>query len=124
MIFAKDAKDEAPRAVGVEVVHGKYLYKASKGELSDADRGKAVEGGNCYFASAEVIVSGGSFNTPQLLMLSGIGDAAKLDGARHRRTARRRLQRELAPVIDLPGVGRNLQDRYEVSVISEMKTDF
>jgi choline dehydrogenase-like flavoprotein len=45
-----------------------------------------------------VILSGGAFNSPQLLMLSGIGPAAHLRGMG-------------IPVLhDLPGVGRNLQD--------------
>ncbi len=57
-------------------------------------------------ASREVILAGGAFNTPQLLMLSGIGP----------RTA---LERHGIPVrVDLPGVGRNLQDRYEVGVVN------
>jgi choline dehydrogenase-like flavoprotein len=56
-----------------------------------------------------VIVCGGAFNSPQLLMLSGIGPRAE-------------LERLGIPVrIDLPGVGRNLQDRYEVGVIHRMK---
>ncbi|UVC19430.1 GMC oxidoreductase [Mesorhizobium onobrychidis] len=124
LIFTKDQNEPAPRVVGVEVVRGAYLYKASKGNLTDADRSKAVKDGTAkYFASAEVIVSGGSFNTPQLLMLSGIGDAAMLKalGIAGPRDAD---GTELTPVIDLPGVGRNLQDRYEVSVISEMKSEF
>jgi choline dehydrogenase len=52
----------------------------------------------------EVVVCGGAFNTPQLLMLSGIGPAAEL--RRHGIDVR----------VDLAGVGRNLQDRYEVAV--------
>ena len=53
-------------------------------------------------ARREVILCGGAFNTPQLLMLSGIGPAAE-------------LRAHGIPVrVDLPGVGRNLQDRYEV----------
>ncbi|MEN2976399.1 GMC family oxidoreductase N-terminal domain-containing protein (plasmid) [Tistrella bauzanensis] len=49
-------------------------------------------------ARIEVILSGGAFNSPQLLMLSGIGPAAHLRGMG-------------IPVLhDLPGVGRNLQD--------------
>src|SRR5262249_57766362 len=48
------------------------------------------------------------FNTPQLLMLSGIGPSETL--ARH----------GIEPKIDLPGVGRNLQDRYEISVANRM----
>jgi choline dehydrogenase-like flavoprotein len=59
-------------------------------------------------ARREVILAGGAFNTPQLLMLSGIGDPTVLDkcGIRTR--------------VGLPGVGRNLQDRYEVPVVSRM----
>ena len=60
----------------------------------------------------EVIVAGGAFNSPQLLMLSGIGPAAE-------------LQRHGIPVrVDLPGVGRNLQDRYEIGVVNRMSRDW
>jgi choline dehydrogenase len=54
------------------------------------------------------VLAGGAFNTPQLLMLSGIGDAAAV--ARH----------GITPRVNNPAVGRNLQDRYEISVISRM----
>jgi choline dehydrogenase len=54
--------------------------------------------------SAEIVLSGGAINSPQLLQLSGVGSAT-----------------ELAPlgidvVADLPGVGENLQDHLEVYV--------
>jgi choline dehydrogenase len=63
-------------------------------------------------AAREVILAGGAFNTPQLLMLSGIGP-------------REELERHGIPVrVDLPGVGQNLQDRYEVGVVAEMRKDF
>ncbi len=51
-----------------------------------------------FRASREVILAGGAYNSPQLLMLSGIGPAEALS----------RLQ--IPVVADLPGVGRNLQD--------------
>jgi choline dehydrogenase len=52
-------------------------------------------------ARAEVVLSGGAFGSPQLLMLSGIGPAAQ-------------LQALGIPVVrDLPGVGRNLQDHLD-----------
>jgi choline dehydrogenase-like flavoprotein len=55
-----------------------------------------------------VILSGGAFNTPQLLMLSGIGPRAVLEPLG-------------IPVrVEVPGVGKNLQDRYEVGVINRM----
>ncbi len=49
-------------------------------------------------ARREVILSGGAFNSPQLLMLSGLGVADQLKG------------HGIAPLRDLPGVGANLQD--------------
>jgi choline dehydrogenase-like flavoprotein len=64
------------------------------------------KGGEVHTAMArrEVILAGGVINSPQLLMLSGIGDAASLRGA------------GIAPVIDLPGVGANLQDHMSVAL--------
>ncbi|HEY5208444.1 MAG TPA: choline dehydrogenase [Stellaceae bacterium] len=49
-------------------------------------------------AAREVILSGGTYNSPQLLMLSGIGPADDL------------TTHGIKPVLDLPGVGRNLQE--------------
>jgi choline dehydrogenase len=51
-----------------------------------------------YRARREVVLSGGAFNTPQLLQLSGIGPAELL------------AEHDIAPLLDLPAVGRNLQD--------------
>jgi choline dehydrogenase-like flavoprotein len=59
-------------------------------------------------ARREVIVSGGAINSPQLLMLSGVGEADAL----------RRL--DLPVVADLPGVGRNLQDHPFVTMMWEV----
>jgi choline dehydrogenase-like flavoprotein len=78
---------EGVRATGVE-----YRRKGAVGEAR---------------ARRDVILSGGVFNTPQLLMLSGIGpaDALKDHG--------------IAPVVDSPGVGRNLQDHIGVIVTAK-----
>jgi choline dehydrogenase len=50
----------------------------------------------------EVIVSGGAYNSPQLLMLSGIGPAEHL------------ASRLIMPIADRPAVGRNLQDHVTI----------
>ena len=55
-------------------------------------------------ADAEVILAGGTVNSPQLLMLSGIGPANELKAA------------GISVIHDLPGVGKNLQDHPMVSV--------
>ncbi|WP_162084404.1 GMC family oxidoreductase [Sulfuriferula nivalis] len=95
----------ALRAVGIEYMHGGgQSYKAHK--LSkDASRGEK----RVLFARREVILSGGAFNTPQLLKLSGIGPKEEL----------RQLGIDVR--VDLPGVGANLQDRYEVPVVLKLK---
>ncbi|QYJ02924.1 choline dehydrogenase [Nocardioides panacisoli] len=54
--------------------------------------------------AGEVILCGGAFNSPQLLQLAGIGDAEHLASV------------GVAPRLDLPGVGANLQDHLEVYV--------
>lgn len=69
---------EGRRAVGVEAKRG----------------GETLQ----YRARREVVLSGGAFNSPQLLQLSGIGPADLLK------------QHGIVPLLDLPGVGRNLQD--------------
>ena len=98
--------DNANRAVGVEYLKGERLYRAHANPSSDP--GKKLQA----FASRETILCGGAFNTPQLLMLSGIGPRQELE--RHGIEVR----------IELPGVGKNLQDRYEVSVVNRMKEDW
>jgi choline dehydrogenase len=75
---------EGHRAVGVEFVQNKQAVK--------------VRG------TREVLLSGGAVNTPQVLLLSGIGDAEIL----------RRF--EIPVTADLKGVGRNLQDHLDVSI--------
>ena len=97
--------DEQNRTTGVEYLKGERLYRAhgqpstAPGVLSTAE------------ATREVILCGGAFNTPQLLMLSGIGPRSILEpfGVQVR--------------VELSGVGKNLQDRYEVGVVNRMSFD-
>jgi choline dehydrogenase len=79
-----DSSSGTPRATGVEVSLG-------------GKRPVRVRG-------SEVILAGGAFNSPQLLQLSGIGNAEHLRSV------------GVDPVHDLPGVGENLQDHLEVYV--------
>lgn len=90
-------------ATGVEWLAGPHLYRASP-KSSAGSRGKRGES----FARHEIVLAGGAFASPQLLMLSGIGEPNHL----------RNLGIE--PRIVLPEVGRNLQDRYEIGVVHKM----
>ncbi|TAK84183.1 MAG: choline dehydrogenase [Aquabacterium sp.] len=76
--------DGGPRAAGVEFLQG--------------GRARSVQ------ARREVLLSAGAVQSPQLLMLSGIGPGAELQ--RH----------GLQVSVDLPGVGQNLQDHLDVMV--------
>src|SRR5215469_641898 len=97
--------DENCRAIGVEYLSGERLFRAHAQPNEHSVKMQRV------YASGEVILSGGVFNTPQLLMLSGIGPRAELE--RH----------GIGVKVDLPGVGKNLQDRYEVGVVNRMNFD-
>ena len=94
--------DEDQRAIGVEFLAGERLYRAHT-----APSGRAGERRELY-AAREVVLAGGAFNSPQLLMLSGIGPADVL------------RQHGIEPRVPLPGVGTNLQDRYEIGVVNRM----
>ncbi|WP_348630943.1 GMC family oxidoreductase N-terminal domain-containing protein [Mesorhizobium sp. M4A.F.Ca.ET.022.05.2.1] len=64
------------------------------------------------YAAREIIVTAGAINTPKLLMLSGLGNADDLK--RH----------DVDLIKHLPGVGQNLQDHIEVSIIHEVNGPF
>jgi choline dehydrogenase-like flavoprotein len=94
--------DDTSRAVGVEYQSGARLYRAHANP--NTQPGTTVQA----LAAKEVILAGGAFNTPQLLLLSGIGPQADLAAL------------GIPTRVDLPGVGCNLQDRYEVGVVNRM----
>jgi choline dehydrogenase len=75
---------DGSRAVGVDYLRGGRLARRAK--------------------AAEVILCGGAVNTPQLLQLSGVGDAEHLEGL------------GIPLVQHVPGVGENLQDHLEVYI--------
>lgn len=92
---------ENGRAVGVEYRHAGVLKQAR--------------------VTGEVIVSAGAINSPQILMLSGVGPAQHLGEV------------GIEPLLDLPGVGENLQDHFDcgleweatkpVSLTAELRID-
>jgi choline dehydrogenase len=76
---------ERGRAVGIEYVHRGKRYSACAGR--------------------EIVLAAGAINSPQLLLLSGIGPAADLRAA------------DVAVLHDLPGVGKNLQDHLNINLL-------
>jgi choline dehydrogenase len=77
---------EAGRAIGIEYVKGVDVERAQ--------------------THGEVLLAAGTYETPKILMLSGIGPAAHLTA------------HGIAVRADLPGVGENLQDHHEVPIVA------
>ncbi|KAJ3532862.1 hypothetical protein NM208_g8251 [Fusarium decemcellulare] len=100
-------RNNNPLAYGVEYMVGEGLYSAD-GRYDPGQTGKIRE----VHAKHEVIVSGGAFNTPQILMLSGIGPREELE------------RWNIPVVVDLPAVGSNLHDNYEVPVQMRAEEDW
>ncbi len=63
-------------------------------------------------ARKEIIVSAGAFQSPQILMLSGIGPAAHLKSM------------GLEAIVDAPEVGKNLQDHLDYTVLRKSKSPY
>jgi choline dehydrogenase len=102
-----NTEGEYPQAVGVEYLSGKSLYSA------DPRYNASVTGiAKRAFVRKEVILSGGAFNSPQLLKLSGIGPKAELESF------------GIEVLVDLPGVGANLQDNNELGLIASAPQPF
>jgi len=102
-----DTSVSPPRATGVEFLDGRHLYRASP-----ANRHASPGTPGTAKASREVIISAGAYNSPQLLKLSGIGPAAEL------------AKFNIPLIADLPGVGTNLQDHYEISLQAKVPKNF
>ncbi|KAH6697296.1 choline dehydrogenase [Plectosphaerella plurivora] len=100
VLFNKVRGQSLPRATGVEYIDGKSAFQ---GDLRFDPTAKKTT--RRVFARKEVILSGGSFGSPQLLLLSGVGPAADLKAL------------NIPVVADRPGVGRNMQDHNEIAVI-------
>jgi len=79
---------ENGRAVGVEYIRRRRRYTTR--------------------AEREVLLAGGAINSPQLLLLSGIGPAAELRAI------------GVPVMLDLPGVGKNLQDHLNVNIVQRV----
>lgn len=94
--------DENRRAIGVDYLKGAHLYRADPNCAGSPGTPRRLR------IRREVVLSGGAFNTPQLLMLSGIGPPAELRA------------HGIPVLVELTGVGQNLQDRYEIAVVNRL----
>ena len=105
---------ENARFSGVEFLKKERAYRADRDAARgdwrtwEETKGELLTVG----ANKEIIVAAGAFNTPQLLMNSGIGPAQHLG------------EMGIPTLLDRQGVGANLQDRYEIPVIDQLDHEF
>jgi choline dehydrogenase len=90
-----------PNCTLVQALANRIVIKDGRAVGVEVTRGNRTE---IITASAEVILSASSLNSPKLLMLSGIGPAAHL------------AEHGIEVIADRPGVGQNLQDHLELYI--------
>jgi len=120
--FATKIITSRKKAVGVKYIKGWNIYQTGRntdvamagygGTVGDARYNGVEAKKHTYkvYAKKEVILCAGVYNTPQLLMLSGIGDKTELQ------------QLHIKRVHHLPGVGKHLIDNQELFMFWEFDT--
>jgi choline dehydrogenase len=100
--YLKDARRRPNLAVVPNALATRVLFSGRRAIGVEYRQGETT---HTAHANAEVIVSGGAFNSPQLLQLSGLGPA--------------KILRELGigVVADMPGVGADLQDHLQIRML-------
>jgi len=97
--YLRPAEKRANLQVEVEALATRILFEGTRA-VGIEYRQRGVR--RTARAAREVLLAGGAFNSPQLLQLSGVGARALLE------------QHGVAPVLDVPEVGENLQDHFYV----------
>ena len=100
--YLKEAKRRGNLTVVANALAARILFSGRRAIGVEYRQGGAT---HTAHANAEVIVSGGAFNSPQLLQLSGLGPA--------------KILRELGidVIADMPGVGADLQDHLQIRML-------
>ncbi|HWB50230.1 MAG TPA: choline dehydrogenase [Stellaceae bacterium] len=99
--YLKPARQRGNLAIATNALSEKIVLEGKRAVAVQYRQSGALKTAR---ARREIILCGGAINSPQLLMLSGIGPAAHL------------AQHGIAVMHDLPGVGQNLQDHYSAPV--------
>ncbi|MBX2825532.1 MAG: choline dehydrogenase [Gammaproteobacteria bacterium] len=102
--YLKPARQRSNLVIETNALAGRIQFEGKRATgVQYQQNGKTVEAQ----ASREVIICGGAINSPQLLQLSGVGPAELLGS------------HGIPVVHDLPGVGENLQDHFQIRVVYE-----
>ena len=100
--YLKEAKRRGNLSVVPNALAARILFSGRRATGVEYRQGGTT---HTVHANAEVIVSGGAFNSPQLLQLSGVGPAKILQDL------------GIGVVADMPGVGADLQDHLQIRIL-------
>ncbi len=100
--YLKEAKRRPNLAVVANALATRILFSGRRAVGVEYRQGDAT---HTAHANAEVIVSGGAFNSPQLLQLSGLGPEKILG------------ELGITVIADMPGVGADLQDHLQIRML-------
>jgi len=108
LTFLAAARHRLNVTIKANVTVNKILFEGNR-----AIGAQVESGGETFTVEGEqIILSSGAIGSPQLLMLSGVGPADKLD------------QLGIPVTLDVPGVGQNLRDHPNIRVPIEVNDDF
>src|SRR3984957_4932150 len=100
--YLRPAKSRSNLRVETSALAQRILFEGRRARAVEYRQGNALRTAR---ARKEILVSGGAFNSPQLLQLSGVGPAELL------------RKHNIDVVLDMPGVGNDLQDHMQVRVV-------
>jgi choline dehydrogenase len=100
--YLRPAKDRGNLRVETSALAQRIVFAGRRAEAVEYRQAGVLKTAR---ARKEILISGGAFNSPQLLQLSGIGPAELL------------RQHGIEVVLDAPGVGHDLQDHMQVRVV-------
>src|ERR1700691_5328447 len=100
--YLKEARRRPNLAVVPNALATRVLFSGKRAVGVEYRRGNTT---HTAYAEGEVILSGGAFNSPQLLQLSGVGPANLL------------REQGIAAIADVPGVGADLQDHLQIRML-------
>lgn len=100
--YLRPARRRANLKIATDTLATRILFSGRRAVGVEYRKGGATKTAR---ASAEVIVAGGTFNSPQLLQLSGLGPAALLRA------------HGINVISDMPGVGADLQDHLQIRML-------
>jgi choline dehydrogenase len=100
--YLRPARDRSNLRIETSALAGRVVFDGRRAVAIEYRKAGALRTAR---ARKEILISGGAYNSPQLLQLSGVGPAELL------------RQHGIDVVLDAPGVGRDLQDHMQVRVV-------